>query len=115
MNTAYIADYMFAALSYAVHMLVFNCLWDYIIKDGSLYGYTKAELIWYIVVTEFMTFSVSRFHKRISEAVKDGTIANMLIKPVNCVTYFVCEQSSDIVRILINFVAGIIIGILYIL
>ncbi len=111
MNTTFIVNYLFAAFSFTVHMLVFNCLWDYILKDGSLFGYTKAELIWYIVVTEFLTYSISSLHKRISSMVKDGTIANMLIKPINCVGYFLCEQSSDIIRIVINLIAGIIIGL----
>lgn len=110
-NATFIVDYIFAALSFTVHMLVFNCLWEYILKDGSIFGYTKSELIWYIVVTEFITYSVTAMHKRISASVKDGTIANMLIKPINSVGYFLCEQSSDLIRILINLIAGIIIGI----
>ena len=109
-NATFIVDYLFAAFSYTVHMLVFNCLWDYILKDGTLLGYSKAELIWYIVVTEFLTYSVSSLYKTISAMVRDGTIANMLIKPINCIGYFLCEQSSDLIRILINLIAGIIIG-----
>ena len=111
-NMIFLFDYLFSTVSFAIHMLVFNFLWDYILKDGSVYGYNKTELIWYIVAAEFITYGVTIFYKKISEMVKDGTIANMLIKPINLITYFLFEQSANVLKIFINFIAGIIIGTL---
>lgn len=110
MNMTFIFDYLFSIISYTVHILVFNALWDFILRDGSLFGYTKNELIWYIIVTEFITYSVARTYKKVSEMVKDGTIANLLIKPMNFLVYIVSEESASIIKVFINAIAAIVLG-----
>lgn len=111
MNLTFIYDYLFSAISFAVHMIVFNCLWDFILKDGTMYGYDRPALIWYIIIAEFITYGASRFYKKISDMVKDGTIANLLIKPMNFLTYVWFEQSADIIKIGVNAVTVVILGI----
>ena len=111
MNFTFIYDYLISAISYAVHLMVFNCLWDFILKDGTMYGYDSPTLIWYIVIAEFITYGASRFYKKISDMVKDGTIANLLIKPMNFLVYVWFEQSADILKIAVNAVTAIILGL----
>lgn len=113
MNMTFIYDYLFSAFSFAAHVLVFNCLWDFILKDGSVFGYNKQEMIWYIIITEFITFSTIIFYKKISEMVLDGTIANLLIKPMNFLAYVVCEQSANLIKIIINVIMAILLGGLF--
>lgn len=110
MNVTFIYDYLFSLFSYTIHVMVFNCLWDYILKDGSLFGYTKQELIWYIIITEFITYSVVKFYNKVSDMVKDGTVANLLIKPMNFIIYMVSEQSANILKVFINLIAAIVLG-----
>jgi len=45
--------------------------------------------------------------------VKQGDIANMLIKPVDVIGYFITEAMANIVRIIINAIFGVILGILF--
>lgn len=111
MNLTFIYDYLFSAISFAVHMFVFNCLWDFILKDGTMYGYDRPTLIWYIIVAEFITYGASRFYKKVSDMVKDGTIANLLIKPMNFLVYVWFEQSADIIKIGVNAIAAVILGL----
>ncbi|MBQ8298403.1 MAG: ABC-2 family transporter protein [Clostridia bacterium] len=111
MNMTFIFDYVFSTISFAIHMLVFSCLWDFILKDGSMYGYDRNELIWYVIIAEFITYSASRFYKKISDMVKDGTIANLLIKPINVLTYILCEQSADVLKVGINLIAAMLLGV----
>ncbi len=113
MNFVYIVDYMISLLSFIIHVSVFNALWDFILKDGSTVGYSRNELIWYIVMAEFITYSISRSFYKISDKVKDGTIANMLLKPINFCTYFLAEESSNILKIFINFIGLVVLGISY--
>lgn len=110
MNLTFIYDYVFSAISFAIHMIVFNCLWDFILKDGTMYGYDRPTLIWYIIIAEFITYGASRFYKKISDMVKDGTIANLLIKPMNFLVYVWFEQSADLVKVVVNAVTAIILG-----
>lgn len=78
-----------------------------------LYGYTRSELIWYIIMAEFITYSASRGYKIISDKVKDGTIANMLLKPINFCYYFLAEESANILKILFNIIGLLVLGISY--
>ena len=110
MNLTFIYDYVFSAISFAIHMIVFNCLWDFILKDGTMYGYDRPTLIWYIIIAEFITYGASRFYKKISDMVKDGTIANLLIKPMNFLVYVWFEQSADLVKVAVNAITAIILG-----
>ena len=112
-NLTFIYDYLFSIIAYTIHVLVFNSLWDFILKDGSLFGYTKQELIWYIIITEFITYSITSFYKKISEMVKDGMIANLLIKPMNFISYILAEQSANIIKLFINGIAAIILGMVF--
>lgn len=112
MNLTFIYDYLFSIISYAIHIIVFNSLWDFILKDGSMYGYDRATLIWYVVISEFITYGAGRFYKKISDMVKDGTIANLLIKPMNFLIYMFFEQSADIIKIGVNAIAAVILGII---
>lgn len=62
-------------------------------------------------MAEFITYSVSRGYYKISDKVKDGTIVNMLLKPVNYSFYFIAEESANILKIIINSVALFVLGI----
>ena len=101
---------MASLFSFGIHVFVFNELWDYILQGRSIVGYTKSQLIWYIIVAEFIIYSFETTYKKISIMVKQGDIANMLIKPIDIISYFVTEASANIVRVLVNAVFGIFLG-----
>ena len=79
---------MASLFSFGIHIFVFNELWDYILQGKSIIGYTKEELIWYIIVAEFIIYSFETTYKKIATMVKQGDIASMLIKPIDVITYF---------------------------
>ena len=107
-NITFILNYLFNIISFFVHILVFNALWDYIIKDGSLVGYTREELIVYIILTEFIVYSSNRCYKEIATTIKNGDVAVMLSKPINYVLYILAEQATAIIRIGVNIIVSII-------
>ena len=108
----FIWNYMFSLFSFGIHVFIFNELWDYILQGKLVAGYTKEELIWYIIIAEFITYTNEKKHKQISSMVKQGDIANMLIKPVDMVHYFIAEDSSLIIKGTINFIFGILLGLI---
>jgi len=110
MNATFFFNYIISLFSYIVHIFVFNALWEFILKDGSLFGYTKNELIWYIIITEFVTYSVVVFYKKISEMVKDGTVANLLIRPINFLAYVIAEHSAELIKVVVNAIGAIALG-----
>lgn len=108
----FITDYLFSLISFGLIMFVFNELWDYILQGKQVAGYTKTQLIWYITITEFITFSSYRSYIRISEMVKNGDIANMLIKPVDFVKYIFCEDLAVFIKMIINGVFAVVLGLI---
>ena len=107
----FIYNYLFSLFSFGIHVFVFNELWDYILNGKMILGYTKAELIWYIIIAELVTYSSESIYKKIGAMVKQGDIANMLIKPVDMINYFIAESSSIIIKMIINIIFGIMLGI----
>lgn len=108
----FIWDYSFSLFSFAIHVFVFNELWDYILQGKTVVGYTKNELIWYIIIAEFITYTNEKKYKKISSMVKQGDIANMLIKPVDMINYFIAEDASLVIKAGINLVFGLLLGTL---
>ena len=108
----FIADYLISLISFAIHIFIFNELWDYILKGKQVVGYTREELIWYIIIAEFITYSSFKIYKKISEMVKNGTIANMLIRPVDFINYTIFENMSVYIKASVNLIFTIICGII---
>lgn len=109
----FIVDYLFSLFAFSIHVFVFNELWDYILQGKSIVGYTKAELIWYIIIAECVTYSSMSTYKKIGAMVKQGDIANMLIKPIDMINYFIAEGSSIIIKSLINILWAIVLGVIF--
>lgn len=105
-------DYFFSLLSFAVHIFVFNALWDFILQDKAILGYTKPELIWYIIVGEFVAYSVGKKnYLKVSEMIKNGDIANLLTKPISIMKYIIAQEGTCVINIIVNFIFGIVMGI----
>jgi len=110
-NMTFKFNYMFSIISLAIHLFVFNELWDYILQGKTAAGFTKNQLIWYITITEFITYSSIRSYKQISDMVKNGDIANILIKPVDFIKYKFMEDVSVIIKTIVNVISIAIIGL----
>ena len=105
-------DYIFSILSFAVHIFIFNELWDFILKDKAILGFTKPELIWYIIVGEFIAYSIGKKnYLTVSEMIKNGDVANLLTKPISFIKYILAEEGTCIVNIIVNAVFGILLGL----
>ena len=88
-------DYFFSLLSFAVHIFVFNALWDYILQGKAIAGYSKNELIWYIIVGEFIMYSIGKNNYiKISDMIKNGDVANILTKPISFMKYVIAQEAT---------------------
>ena len=111
-NMTFKFNYMFSIVSLAIHLFVFNELWDYILQGKTAAGFTKTQLIWYITITEFITYSSIRSYNKISDMVKNGDIADLLIKPIDFIKYKFMEDISVIIKTIINVISIAIRGLL---
>jgi len=62
---------------------------------------------------EFIWFSANNVYRRIGEMIRNGDVANMLIRPVNFAGYMFSEECSNFMQIIINATFGIILGIAF--
>ena len=99
------ADYIFSLLSFAIHVFVFNALWDYILQGKMIEGYGKSQLIWYIIVGEFLAYSIGKKnYVKVSNMIKNGDVANILTKPLSFIKYILANEATSIVNIGVNIV-----------
>jgi len=106
----FLPDYIFSLISFGIHVFIFNELWDYILQGKNIEGYTKAELIWYIIIAELVTYSIYKKYQQIAETVKNGEIANMLLKPVNYIGYLIADSTATVIKLIINILFAGILG-----
>lgn len=106
----FLPDYIFSLISFGIHVFIFNELWDYILQGKNIEGYTKSELIWYIIIAELVTYSIYNTYKQIADTVKSGEIVNMLLKPVNYIGYLISDSTASIIKLIINVFFAAILG-----
>ena len=104
------ADYLFSLLSFGIFIFIFNHLWEYILAGKSVVGYTKSELIWYIIISELIVCSIPKIYKKISDKIKTGDIAVLLTKPISMIDYYFAENLTCFLKVGIYFIFGILIG-----
>lgn len=107
-ETKFKADYFIRLLMFMFRILVFVELWDYLLKDKTVVGYTKEDLIWYIIIGEVLIYSMTKNYVRISNMVKNGDIANVLTKPISMLKYIFAMEITSAINFVFNmFFAGI--------
>jgi len=77
---------------YFVFIFIFFSLWGMIYSGGEIAGYSLSQMIWYLCITELITFtSGNSVFGRMNEEVKSGSIAYQLLRPWN----YVFKQFSE--------------------
>lgn len=105
-------DYFFSIISFAIHVFVFNALWDYILQGKMIDGYGKTELIWYVIVGEFLAYSIGKKNYiKVSEMIKNGDVANILTKPLSFMKYVLANEATSVVNIFVNIIFAVILGL----
>ena len=65
---------------YAMFLFVFFCLWRTIYAAGAPEDYTIAQVIWYLCITELISFGTrTNVFTEIAQDVKNGTIPESVV------------------------------------
>ena len=84
-NLQYIFNLVSHFFAFFVMVFIFMNLWNYMYDDPSelINGYTKNQMIWYVIITEMMWFIVGgrKACQKIAGEVKAGSIAYSMNKP----------------------------------
>lgn len=92
---------------FAIILFTFSGLWEQVVGDGALAGFTRPQLVWYLTLTEIITLSSTSLLTDIEADVKSGQIAYLLLRPFNYLLYQAAHYSGEmLVSIGLNALAG---------
>ena len=106
----FIIDYLASIFSFTIHIIVFNYLWDFMLKNKVAFGYSKNKLIWYVIVGELIAYTTSKSYIKISQMIKNGEVSNMLVKPINFLLYILSQELTSLVKLFFNTSFAIVLG-----
>lgn len=80
-------------------------------------GYSKDQMIWYVILTETMWFGTRNrtLTTQISNDIKSGTIAYGINKPYHYISYIIAKHLGEIaIRFVLFLIAGLCIGFVFV-
>lgn len=103
---------MFSTIfSFIIHILVFSCLWEFVLEGKALGGFTKSQLIWYAILAEIITYSFNYYYKKIAYKVESGDFAYGMSKPYNFLARVIAEGIAELPMTIIILLIGSVLGI----
>ena len=117
-NLQYIMDIIISFIAFTLLIFIFLNLWNYIYSNPNelINGYTKNQMIWYVIITEIMWMSLSgrNLSKKISNDVRSGNIAYNINKPYSYIEYSLFSHLGLVtIRLIIMGILGIGLGFLF--
>ncbi len=107
---AYFYDALVQTAFTAAIIFVFVHLWrtTYSLTGrGSIAGFTLAQIIWYLVLTESIFMGRVRYVRRMDEEVRSGHIAYSLNKPYNYLLFqYATFLGESLVKVAASFMVG---------
>lgn len=86
---------------YALFIYIFTMLWRAIYKEGSVNGYSYTQMVWYLIMTEFVGFICGgSIFRTMNEDIKSGAIVYLLGRPTHYVFY---QLANSVGQIIVNF------------
>ena len=99
--------------SFCVHIIIFSFLWDFVLEGKSLAGYTKQELIWYVIMAEAIMYSFHYYYKKVAAKIEMGDFAYDMTKPFNFLVRTIVEGLAELPTTIAVLIAGSILGIVF--
>ncbi|MCP4427171.1 MAG: hypothetical protein GY803_22010 [Chloroflexi bacterium] len=114
---AYVWDVAGRSAMIIFFMFIFTQLWTAVYQSQDtteIAGLTLANTIWYFLIAEVMELGKPRHDVRISEEVKDGSIAYTMVRPYNYLVYHFCNGLGEAaVRMGLVFLLGMPVVVYY--
>jgi ABC-2 type transport system permease protein len=102
----YRSELVARAVQMVFFVAVFMALWSTafaVSGQTALEGYSLAEMVWYLAMTETVMLSSSRIHTEIAEAVRAGDLAYTLARPLSYPLFQVANSlGTSLPRVLLN-------------
>ncbi|MCL2046983.1 MAG: hypothetical protein FWG88_11455 [Oscillospiraceae bacterium] len=101
---------------YTFFIYVFMSLWRAIYQQGSVHGYGYVQMVWYLIMTEFVSFACgSDIYSTMNDEVKSGSIAYHLGRPSHYVFYQLANSMGQVLLNMMGFgTLAIVIGFVFV-
>ena len=114
----YLFDLVSGFFGYFILIFIFVNLWKYIYSDPSelINGYTVNQMIWYVIITEIGWMSINSrvLCARISEDVKSGNIAYLIVKPYDYIKYVLASHMGQkFIKFILFLIFGLFMGFMF--
>ena len=118
-NLQYIFNILTNIMAYFVIIFIYINLWNYIYDDPTqlINGYSKVQMIWYVIFTEIIYFSLGgrRACIKLAEEVKSGRIAYTINKPYNYILYSLFSHMGNVfIKSIVFLIVGLLVGAIFI-
>lgn len=98
-NLQYAAQIAMGYISYFVFIFVFIQLWNsmYTVPGERISGYTKEQMIWYVMITEMIWFGAdsATVTSQVSMDIRGGNIAYLMNKPYHYTLYILAKYTGE--------------------
>ncbi len=94
-------------LFYYALLFVFSQLWKVVLALDSTLPYSRAQMLWYLAITEWVILSLPDLHVTMEKDARTGDIAYGLPRPISYFWSRIAEGAgSHVVRLIVIGVAG---------
>lgn len=97
-NLQYALNIAMGFISYFIFIFVFINLWNYIYSspDALIAGYTREQMIWYVMVTEAIWFGApsAMVTRQVSADIRGGNIAYLVNRPYHYTLYILARYTG---------------------
>ncbi len=114
-NLQYAANVVMGFFGYFVFIFIFTMLWGYMYRTpGELIaGYTKEQMIWYVMMTEMLFFGsdAASVAGEVAGDIRGGNIAYLMNKPYHYALYILAKYTGEwSIRLPMYAVLAVVIG-----
>ena len=113
---AYRASTLSRFCFYTLFIYVFMSLWRAIYQEGSVHGYGYTQIVWYLIMTEFISFACgTNIFDIMNDEVKSGSIAYQIGRPTHYVFYQFANSMGQVILNVVSFgILAVAIGFLFV-
>lgn len=106
-------DELGTVFSFCIHIVIFSFLWEFVLEGKALGGYTRQELIWYVIMAEAIMYSFHHYYRKVANKVEMGDFAYDMTKPFNFLVRTVVEGLAELPMTFALLIAGSVLGIIF--
>ncbi|MBR5227832.1 MAG: ABC-2 family transporter protein [Clostridia bacterium] len=98
--------------AFIIHILMFSCLWDFVLEGKTMAGFTKTDLIWYAIMAEIITYSFNYYYKKVAYKIESGDFAYGMSKPYNFLARIIAEGIAELPMTIMFIAIGSVLGLI---